>query len=91
MSISQLFRARDALLLRALKSGYPLYALLYLGIDCIVIDVVDLTLTRIIKSVVTGQTPVTLEWKNTPGEKHEPKVAYVMADAISCLSRKKYN
>ena len=31
--------------------------------------VVVLTLTRIIKSVVTGQAPVSLEWKNTPGNK----------------------
>ena len=31
--------------------------------------VVLLTLTRIIKSVVTGQAPVTLELRNTPGKK----------------------
>ena len=31
-------------------------------------DVVVLTLTRIIKSVVTGQAPVTLELRNTPGK-----------------------
>ena len=30
-----------------------------------------LTLTRIIKSVVTGQAPVTLEWRNTPGKKYK--------------------
>ena len=38
--------------------------------------VVVLTLTRIIKSVVTGQAPVTLELRNTPGKKHtqQPKV-----------------
>ena len=29
-----------------------------------------LTLTGIIKSVVTGQAPVTLELRNTPGKKH---------------------
>ena len=33
--------------------------------------VVVLTLTRIIKSVVTGQAPVTLELRNTPGKKHK--------------------
>ena len=33
--------------------------------------VVVLALTRIIKSVVTGQAPVTLELMNTPGKKHE--------------------
>ena len=33
------------------------------------IVVVVLTLTRIIKSVVTGQAPVTLELRNTPGKK----------------------
>ena len=31
---------------------------------------VVLTLTRIIKSVVTTQAPVTLELRDTPGEKH---------------------
>ena len=34
----------------------------------IVVVVVVLTLTRIVKSVVTGQAPVTLELKNTPGK-----------------------
>ena len=34
---------------------------------CVVVVVV-LTLTRIIKSVVTGQAPVTLELRNTPGQ-----------------------
>ena len=51
----------------------------------IVVDVV-LTLTRIIKSVVTGQAPVTLE----PREKHkQPKVvrAYITADAIHATTR----
>ena len=33
------------------------------------VDVIVLTLTGIFKRVVTGQAPVTLEWKNTPGEK----------------------
>ena len=32
--------------------------------------VVVLTLTSIIKSVVTGQAPVTLKLTNTPGKKH---------------------
>ena len=36
--------------------------------------VVVLTLTRIIKSVVTGQAPVTLELRNTPGKNtHNPR------------------
>ena len=36
--------------------------------------VVVLTLTRIIKSVVTGQAPVTLELRNTPGKTlHNPR------------------
>ena len=36
--------------------------------------VVVLTLTRIIKSVVTGQAPVTLELRNTPGNNtHNPR------------------
>ena len=37
----------------------------------VVVVVVVLTLTRIIKSVVTGQAPVTLELRNTLGKKHE--------------------
>ena len=39
----------------------------------VVVVVVVLTLTRIIKSVVTGQAPVTLELRNTPGKNtHNP-------------------
>ena len=38
----------------------------------IVVIAVVLTLTRIIKSVVTGQAPVTLELRNTPREKTQP-------------------
>ena len=55
----------------------------------IIIVVVVLTVTRIIKSVVTGQAPVTLELKNTLGEKHKPKVvhAYITADAIHASTR----
>ena len=54
-------------------------------------DVV-LTFTRIIKSGVTGQAPVTLKWKNTPGkDTSNPKVvhAYIIAEAIH-ESAKKY-
>ena len=40
----------------------------------VLVVVVVLTLTRIIKSVVTGQAPVTLELKNTPGKNtHNPR------------------
>ena len=47
----------------------------------IVVVVVVLTLTRIVKSVVTGQAPVTPELRNTPGKKHtQPKV-------VLCYSR----
>ena len=51
--------------------------------------VVVLTLTRIIKSVVTGQAPVTLELRNTPGKNTQPKVvhAYITADAIHASTR----
>ena len=39
-----------------------------------IVVVVVLTLTRIIKSVVTGQAPVTLELRNTPGKNtHNPR------------------
>ena len=41
------------------------------GLWVVVFVVVVLTLTRRIKSVVTGQAPVTLELRNTPGKKHK--------------------
>ena len=45
----------------------------------LLVVVVVFTLTRMIKSVVTGQAPVTLEWKNTPGKNaSKPKVVHVM-------------
>ena len=56
----------------------------------VVVVVVVLTLTRIIKSMVTGQAPVTLELRNTPGKTHtQPKVvhAYITADAIHASTR----
>ena len=37
------------------------------GVVVLVVVVVVLTLTRKIKSVVTGKAPVTLELRNTPG------------------------
>ena len=42
----------------------------------VVVVVVVLTLTRIIKSVVTGQAPVILEWRDIQGKIHttEPGV-----------------
>ena len=56
---------------------------------CYVVVVVVLTLTRIIKSVVTGQAPVTLELRNTPRKNTQPKVvhAYITADAIHASTR----
>ena len=56
----------------------------------VVVVVVVFTLTRIIKSVVTGQAPVTLELRNTLGKKHkQPKVvhAYITTDAIHASTR----
>ena len=56
----------------------------------VVVVVVVLTLTRIIKSVVTGQAPVTLELRNTPGKNtHSPKVVHacITADAIHASTR----
>ena len=47
--------------------------------------VISRTLTRILKSVVTGQTPVTEELGNTPGKNtNKPKVVHtcIAADAI---------
>ena len=38
----------------------------------VVVVVVVLTLTSIIKSVVAGQAPVTLEWRNTPRKQNYP-------------------
>ena len=58
----------------------------------VVVVVVALTLTRIIKAMVTGQASVTLEWRNTPRKKAQtkPKVvhAYAIADAIHASARK---
>ena len=56
----------------------------------VVVVVVVLTLTRIIKSVVKGQAPVTLGLRNTQGKTHtQPKVvhAYITADAIHASTR----
>ena len=55
----------------------------------VVVVVVVLTLTRIIKCVVAGQAPVTLELRNTPGKNKQPKVvhAYITADAIHASTR----
>ena len=39
---------------------------------------VVLTLTRIIKSVVTGQAPVTLELRNTPTQRKQTKSKHVL-------------
>ena len=44
---------------------------LEIDVVVVVVVVVDLTSPRIMKSVVAGQVPVTLEWRNTPGKKHE--------------------
>ena len=53
---------------------------------------VVVVVARMIKSVVTGQAPVTLEWRNTPGKKTQTKPqvvhAYIIADAIHASSRK---
>ena len=56
----------------------------------VVVVVVVLTFSRMIKSVVTGQAPVTLELRNTPGKNtNKPKVvhAYITADAIHASTR----
>ena len=56
----------------------------------VVVVVVVLTLTRIIKSVVTGQAPVTLELRNTPGKTQTNQNCtriYVTADAIHASTR----
>ena len=56
------------------------------------IVVVVLTLTRIVKSVLTRQAPVTLELRYTPGKKHKENKggslhAYIRADAIHAFTR----
>ena len=58
-----------------------------------VVVIVVLTLARMIKSVVTGQAPVTLELRNTQGKnRSKPKVvhAYITADAIHAFTRNIY-
>ena len=60
----------------------------------VVVVVVVLTFTRIIKSVLTGQTPVTLKWENTQGEqKSKSKVVHVciIADASRTSTQKNKN
>ena len=42
-----------------------------MGSACLIVVVVVLTFTRIIKSVVTGQAPVSLESNNTKGKNNE--------------------
>ena len=62
----------------------------FIVVVVVVVDVVILTLTRIIKSVITGQAPVTLELRNTPGKNtNKPKVvhSYITADAIDVSTR----
>ena len=62
----------------------PVSAMMAVVVVVVVVIVAVLTLTRIIKSVVTGQARVTLEgqarvtleWRNTPRRKHKPKVAH---------------
>ena len=44
---------------------YSMLLYMFLLYMCVVV-----TLTRVMKSVVTGQAPATLEWRNTPGKKH---------------------
>ena len=52
-----------------------------------------ITLTRTIKPMVTGQAPVTLEWKNTPGKKHKQtkkggrRIDYIVGEAINSSNR----
>ena len=53
-----------------------IYVILFVNLVVVVVGGgggVVLTLTRIIKSVVTGQAPVTLELRNTPGRKTQIK------------------
>ena len=50
-----------------------LFSTLVVAVCCLFAVVVVLASTRIIKSVVTGQASVTVEWKN-PSGKHENKL-----------------
>ena len=62
--------ARVSSMIRSLSSGFLFSYTSY-------IVVVVLTLTRIIESVVTGQAPVNLELRNTPGKNtNKPKVVH---------------
>ena len=58
----------------------------------VVVVVVVLTLTRTIKSVVTGQAPVTLDWRDTPekkqNQKHKSGARISIADAIHTSAKK---
>ena len=48
---------------------------------------VVLTLTLTIKSVVTGEAPVTLEWSRTPGKNTQTKLKVVHAYSLSWLTQ----
>ena len=54
--------------------------------NLVVVVAVALNFFRIIKSVVTGQAPVTLELRNTPGKKHihteDDTRTYITAEAF---------
>ena len=52
-----------------------------------VVVVAVLTLTRIVKSVVTGQAPVTREWKNIEGKKKDKPKSCTRMPGISQLKQ----
>ena len=59
----------------------------------VAVVVVLIIITLIIKLVVTGQAPVTLEWRDTPRKTNTNKsnsgVAYIIADATNNASARK--
>ena len=83
----QRFNAFNTNLSESLRTC-PVYYVILLVVVVVVVVVV-LTLTRIIKSVFTGQAPVSGA-EECPREKHkQPKVvhAYITADAIHASTR----
>ena len=57
----------------------------------IIVVVVVLTLTRIIKSMITGQDPVTRELGENTNTSFKVVHAYITADAIHASTRTIYN
>ena len=88
-------RTRNRYLVAVVVVVVAVVAVVVVVVVVVVVAVAAVVLTstpRIIKSVVTGQAPVTLEWRNTPRKNTQTKTkvvhAYIIADATNASARK---